>query len=71
MSVPNDWWHLRGHIYGARQRVKDHSGKLNFVVAEPEEYTVNLFDCVRRGMRAATQFMDKCFSLPLLAGAAR
>ena len=67
-SVPRDLWHLRGHLYVARRRVTDPSGRHHFNFAEPELSTVNLFDCTEcKGLEAATQYLDAPFNLPDLA----
>ena len=60
-GVPDDLWHLRGHIYLARRRMVDPTGRYNFVKQTPENSTVDLFDCTqRRGMEPLTQFLPGC-----------
>ena len=62
-SVPNDLWHLRGHLYVARARALDRTGRQNFVPLKPEVSTINIFNCDREALEAVTQFFDSRFAL--------
>ena len=64
ISVPGDLVHLRGHMYFARRRMKDPSGRRNFVNQTPEAAPVNIFACKERpGMEALTQFLAPEFAV--------
>ena len=60
-SVPNDLWHLRGHLYVTRDRELDPTGRKNFVQPKPEGSTINIFDW--QAVEAVTQFFDSSFAL--------
>ena len=64
ISVPGDLVHLRGHMYLARRRMKDPTGRRNFVNQTPEAAPVNIFACKERpGMEALTQFLAPEFAV--------
>jgi len=55
-SVPNDLWHLRGHLYVTRNRERDPTGRQHFVPPKPEGSTINIFSCDRPALEAVTQY---------------
>ena len=62
-SIPDDLWHLRGHLYVGRARALDPTGRKNYVELKPEESTVNIFSHHREALEAVTQFFDEAFGL--------
>ena len=57
-GVPDDLWHLRGHMYVARDRAIDPTGRRNYATLKPQDGTVDIFV----SSNATTQF------LPLIRG---